>query len=304
MRLLIAAVLMLIAGSASAERRVAFTFDDLPGLATPCDLGAYDRLNRKLVAAITRNGIPATGLVVDSRLCARQQQHLPALYNIWLDAGLELGNHTRSHRDLNEVPLEAFQADVIAGETTLGPLLAARGRKIRYFRYPFLRSATEIGKKRAFEEFLRRRGYEKAPVTIDNDEYIYAAVYDAASAAGDRDLTARIADDYGRYMESIFAFYEDLSRSTLGYELPQVLLLHANALNADHLDRIVHIARQRGYQFISLETALRDPAYARRDAYVGRRGLSWLHRWALDAGKPAPAHPAVPGWVMQLYRRR
>jgi hypothetical protein len=158
----------------------------------------------------------------------------------------------------------------------------------------------ELTKKRAFEKFLRGRGYVNAPVTIDNDEYIYADVY----ARADAETKEKVAADYVRYMDSVFAFYEQLSRDTLGYEPPQVLLLHDNVLNADHLDALVAMVRRRGYTIVPIAEALRDPAYARRDAYIGRRGLSWLHRWALDAGKPAPMQPDVPQWVTDLYRAR
>ena len=85
---------------------------------------------------------------------------------------------------------------------------------------------------------------------------------------------------------------------------PQILLLHDNRLNADALDALVAMARRRGYSFISVDEALKDPAYRRQDASVGRRGLSWLHRWALDDGKKPPAQPDVPDWVMELYRAR
>jgi peptidoglycan-N-acetylglucosamine deacetylase len=286
------AVLLFAMPLAAGPRRVVFTFDDIPGVqhgGDRCDLAP---LNRRLVAAIVRNRLPALGLVVESRGCPRD---LAALYSIWLDADLELGNHTASHRDFNTTPLEEFQRDTIAGEATLKKL----GRKPRYFRYPFLRSGTELGKKRAFETFLRERGYVNAPVTIDNDEYIYADVYARATEAETRQ---KVATDYIRYMSSVFAFYEQFSRDTLGYEPPQILLLHDNPLNADHLDALVAMVRRRGYRVIPIDEALRDAAYARRDAYIGRRGLSWIHRWAFDAGKPAPMQPDVPKWVMELYR--
>lgn len=304
MRVLLCLIVLASGLEATPSRRVAFTFDDLPGLGAPCDVAVFERLNRKLVGAIRRNAIPAAGLVVESRLCPEQRHRIGKLYEIWLDAGLELGNHTHSHRDFNSTPLAEYQEDVIAGEKTLRPLLAARGMPLRYFRYPFLRAGTELAKKRAFERFLRERGYSNAPVTIDNDEYIFAGVYATASKKGDVKLAARVADEYIRYMKSVFLFYEKLSIDTLGYELPQILLLHVNEINADHLDRLAQLARDRGYTFISMEEALRDPAYARQDAYIGRRGLSWLHRWALDDGKSPPDQPDVAGWVMDLYRAR
>ncbi|HUP48162.1 MAG TPA: polysaccharide deacetylase family protein [Thermoanaerobaculia bacterium] len=297
-------ILLILAGPpAFASRSVAFTFDDLPGIGG-CDMASLERLNRKLVAAIRRHGIPAAGLVVESRVCPRQRHRIGKLYEIWLDAGLELGNHTHSHRDLNRTDLAEYQADVLAGEKTLRPLLEARGKPLRYFRHPFLRSGTELPKKRAFEAFLREHGYTILPVTIDNDEYIYAAAYDGALKRGEGELAERLAGDYIRYMESIFAFYERLSRETLGYELPQILLLHVNRLNADHLRPLAEMARRRGYRFVSAGEALRDEAYGREDAYTGARGLSWLQRWAIDDGTRPPLHPEVPGWVMDLYRRR
>jgi peptidoglycan/xylan/chitin deacetylase (PgdA/CDA1 family) len=290
-RALLAVLLLCALPLSAAPRSVVFTFDDIPGVSHGADRCDLAPLNRKLVEAIKRNRIPALGLVVESRGCRNQ---LASLYSIWLDAGLELGNHTASHRDFNVTPLEEFQRDTIEGETTLVKL----GRKPKYFRFPFLRSGTELAKKRAFEKFLDERGYVNAVVTIDNDEYIYADVY----ARADEATAKRVAEDYIRYMESVFAFYEQFSRDTLGYEPPQILLLHDNLLNADTLDALTAMVRRRGYRIVPIAEALKDPVYARRDAFIGKRGLSWMHRWALDAGKPAPMQPEVPAWVNELYR--
>jgi hypothetical protein len=88
----------------------------------------------------------------------------------------------------------------------------------------------ELDKRRAFEAFLAGRGYTIAPVTIDNDEYIYAAVYANALRGGDAAAASKIGADYLRYMESAFSFVEGVSRRLTGREIRQVLLLHANAL--------------------------------------------------------------------------
>lgn len=288
----------------AADRRVAFTFDDIPGVGAGCNVSVVSAMNRKLVGTIRKNNIPALGLVVDSNLCQASRDELASVYEIWLDAGLELGNHTASHRDLNRQPLTAYQDDTLLGEKTIRPLLEARGKRPRYFRYPFLRSGLDLEKKRAFEAFLKEHDYVIAPVTIDNDEYVYADIYRRAMNRGDKTVANRIADDYIRYMESMFAWYESFSQSTLGYEIPQILLLHANHLNADHLPRLIAMAKRRGYRFISIDEALRDPAYKRADSYVGPRGLSWLQRWALDDGKTIPAENDLPKWVFDLYRAR
>ena len=61
-------------------------------------------------------------------------------------------------------------------------------------------------------------------------------------------------------MEEVFAFFEEYSVEVVGYDIPQVPLLHANALNADHLDALLSMIEGRGYEFISLAEALRSPA--------------------------------------------
>lgn len=45
-----------------------------------------------------------------------------------------------------------------------------------------------------------------------------------------------------------------------------------------------------------------DSAYERPDTYVGRRDLSWLQRWALEAGVPVPDEPREAAWVAAAFR--
>ena len=97
-------------------------------------------------------------------------------------------------------------------------------------------------------------------------------------------------------------FDEERSRRVLGYEPPQVLLLHANELNADRLDALVAMIRGRGYRTIPLAEAVADPAYGRRDGYIGPRGLSWIHRWGLAEGLEVVEEPREPEWLREARR--
>jgi hypothetical protein len=85
-----------------------------------------------------------------------------------------------------------------------------------------------------------------APVTIDNDEFVYAAAYAGALRRGDRAAAGRIAEDYLRYMDEVFSFFEEVSRRTIGREIAQVLLLHANSLNADQFGAVAAAIVGRG----------------------------------------------------------
>lgn len=293
----------------ASERSVAATFDDLPGPPGGLRSNAVDALGentRKLLASVARHRIPVVGFVNEGKLVVEgegpaQAEARRAVLKLWADAGHELGNHSYSHRSLNTTPLDEFQADVVRGEPVTRALLAATGRSLRYFRHPFLQVGLELEKRRAFESFLAGRGYEVAPVTIDNDEWIYAAVYADALRRGDDAAAARVGSDYLRYMESVFAFAEGVSRRLFGREIHQVLLLHANALNADYFDRLAQATESRGYAFITLEQALRDEAYRLPDSYVGRWGISWLHHWEISAGRKRSPSPDPPEWILKAH---
>ena len=59
--------------------------------------------------------------------------------------------------------------------------------------------------------------------------------------------------EYVAYMESVVAFFEQRAVEVAGREFPQVLLLHANQLNADLMPDLLAMFRRRGYGFVSLE---------------------------------------------------
>jgi len=85
--------------------------------------------------------------------------------------------------------------------------------------------------------------------------------------------------------------------------VPQTLIIHAIALNADALDDLLKMLEGRGYHFITLDEAMRDKAYATPDAYVGKTGPSWLFRWSRTIAPMSDfrADPEIPAWVMSLY---
>jgi peptidoglycan/xylan/chitin deacetylase (PgdA/CDA1 family) len=294
-----------ISQTRAETRAVAVTFDDLPATAVGMvanDVASLTAMTRSLLNAVRKHGVPAVGFVNEGKLFhpgapAGDAEGRMAVLRLWLNAGLELGNHTYSHRDLNRTPLDDFQADVIRGEAVTRKLADAAGMTFRYFRHPFLHVGQDIEQRRAFETFLAARGYTVAPVTVDNDDFVYAAAYARALRRGDAATAARIGDDYLRYMDEVFTFFEAASRRVLGREIPQVLLLHANTLNADRFDRVAAALVRRGYRFISLDEALQDKAYRLPDTFVGAPSNSWFNHWEITAGRDPIPTPRPAEWV-------
>ena len=275
--------------SVNKARRVVITIDDLP-VATRlyrADVAAQARITNKLLAAIKSRQVPAIGFVNEGKVVSKNEADLRSVEFLrqWLQAGAELGNHTHSHSDLHKVSVEAFIADIARGELTTRRVLAEQDARLRYFRHPYLHTGRSETERQAVDTFLTERGYRVAPVTIDNADYIYAVAYERALAKSDEALASRVGESYVDYMVRYFAFYERTSRDLLGYELPQILLIHANALNADYLGQLLDAVAQRGYRFIDLDEALEDPAYQSDDRYFGPAGITWLHRWALTEGR-------------------
>jgi len=152
---------------------IALTFDDFPARAPY----VTDRLIAQLHAAHA----PAIAFVNEVKVRGTGDRRLRE----WLDAGLELGNHTYSHVSIDSVPFERYRDDLIRGETVTRALLAQRGERLRYFRHPQLHTGPTAEYKRKLDALLAERGYTVAPVTIDTDDFIFAAVYERAKARGD-----------------------------------------------------------------------------------------------------------------------
>ncbi len=285
------------------QRFIAVTIDDLPVVSTRRDLKNRQEITRKLLAHITKAKIPAIGFVNETKLYTdgKRDEAQVELLRSWLSAGLELGNHTFSHVNIADVPLEKYEDEILKGEVITKELLETKGLRMRFFRHPYLWTGLTLETKSDLGKFLGEHGYTIAPVTIDNSDWIFARAYDNAFDKGDQKLMAQVGAAYVPYLEAKMDYWERQSVKILGREIKQTLLIHANFINSDYLYDIAKMLKKRGYKFVSLEEALKDEAYKLPDNYIRRSGISWLHRWALDKGKEylVPDEPKTPDFVLK-----
>lgn len=284
------------------ERTVAVTFDDLPFAAVPAENNtALEDMTARLLQGIQNAQVPATGFVNEAKLYheGNLDPARVALLRSWLKAGFELGNHTYSHPSLNRVPLDSFQADLLRGETVTRPLMQTEGRSLRWFRHPFLHLGTTPEVHMAFQGFLAAHGYTIAPVTVNNSEWVFATAYARAQMQGNQEAAQQIGAAYVPYMEAVFSRVEQLALDLFGHPIPHVLVLHANALNADYFAALAAMLRQRGYRFVTVDEAIKNTAYTSPMGFSGLEGESWLEHWARYVGLRPPSPPPVPGLVTQ-----
>jgi len=307
-----AAVLLAERGAASAvrsRRTVAVTVDDLPFVAYGLPLEAVRKLSRELVASLAARKVPAVAFVNEDRLFVRGEvDERIALLTEWLDAGMELGNHTFGHVGFTATPLPKMKDAVVQGEVVTRGLLARRGKTLRWFRHPFTQTGPTKEAKDAFETFLAERGYTVAPFSIEHEDWVFASADAKLAAERDEAGRTRLLEAYLENFEARVAFYEERSRALFGREIPQIHLAHANALNARAMPYLLERLERRGYAFVTLDEALADPAWKSPDGYVGKWGPSWLHRFAAARGEDVRAlfraEPEAPTWVAQLDEAR
>lgn len=277
-------VFLLMAMFCYSQNRICITIDDLPVV----DYGMknYMEVTQGILKALKKYDAPAIGYVNENKLYdnGRLDSSKVALLEMWLQRGLELGNHTYSHMNYHSVNLKEFGEDILKGEQMIKPLSAKYGKEVKYFRHPYLRSGSSQATSDSLKVFLQTNGYIEAPVTIDNEEYLFAKAYAVATFRGDKLLIEKVGEAYLEYMKRQIEYYERASSDLLGRNMDHILLIHANLINAIYLDDLLEFLQEKGYEFVSQADVLKDPAYKQEVTRFSNWGISWIHRWGLSKG--------------------
>ncbi len=184
------AFLACVCSCAAQSRTVAVTFDDLPvvGMKTAQEARS---INLAILNALARHHAPATGFVIESKLREIGAKPGAGILQEWLQHGQDLGNHTFSHRDLNDLTMGEFENEVILGEASIG--------KPRYLRFPFNHTGDTQEKHDAVAALLAKRGYRVATCTIDNEDYEFARAYELMLARKDEVSAKKLRAEYLAY---------------------------------------------------------------------------------------------------------
>jgi peptidoglycan/xylan/chitin deacetylase (PgdA/CDA1 family) len=291
---------------AQQSRKVAITVDDLPGAVPGTDSAMGDLAdliseNHRICQALQNHKAPAIGFVIQKKLQVSGERDARArLLEEWLASGFGLGNHTYSHAHFSASSLEQFEDETVRRAVVALQLLAARGKSERYFRHPALDTSATPETEAVFEGFLQERGYKIAPVTVENADYAFNDVLADVVGQNDEAVVSRTRAEYIAHTQAMFRYVEDASKSVLGREIPQVWLIHDNEINAELLDTLRSDLERRGYSFVSLDSAMTDPAYATPDPGVGlmdRCYLCWRDRLKLLSGPTPTRGPSPPAWI-------
>jgi peptidoglycan/xylan/chitin deacetylase (PgdA/CDA1 family) len=190
-------------------RSVAITVDDLP-LAGGVD--AAETINQKLLAALQAHHVPVTGFVIQSRVESLGVEMGAGILREWVKRGFDLGNHTYSHADANNLSVEEIEREIVRGEATIGPLMKESGKKLGYFRFPFNHTGDTKEKHDAVAALLAQRGYRLATCTIDTSDYLFNNAYVAMLARNDVESARKLRAEYLAFTSTEIDYYAGLNK--------------------------------------------------------------------------------------------
>lgn len=266
----ILSILLVTVSSTLLAQKIAITLDDLPfgysgGFTDEEKIEAFDDILREL----KKYKVKATCFVTTGNM----SEATKVILDKAVAAGHQLGNHTNNHFDLNNVSAKKYIADVDSCQ-----LLANNWINSKYFRYAKLHRGDTAPKRDSVYNYLTEKGYIIAPVTIDNSEWVYNRGYSLAKKIADGKNMDRLGKEYLYHMKEVTARYQKLSLQLTGREIPQILLLHANPINAEYLGKLLDWYKKEGWEFSTLDEVMKDDFYSTKDDYVGPYGLSQLER--------------------------
>ncbi len=249
---------------------IAITFDEVPGAQT---FGKVDAraISYMILEALKKYNVKATGFVIGSNVGENAD-----LLGDWLNAGQKLGSMTFSNQDINELDPENYVKEIRSGNDEIEDILSNFGQTTRYFRYPFLHYGQTSRIKKAVGGYLDSKGIVVGHATVIVDDYLYDMQLQKFGDVPDSSEYMLLLDQYLNSILDELERVEELTMKVAGRPVKQILKLRCNRLNATYLDDILSALKARGYRFITLDAALRDPIYQQSESYTGTRGLGWV----------------------------
>ena len=268
--------------------RVAITFDDLPAHGPLLHDETRMQIIEKFLAAFRSHRLPpVTGFINGGKLEGHERER--NVLEAWVHAGNPLGNHTYSHSHLSDIGVSAYIADIDRNDPILESLTAqANVGSYKTFRYPFLEEGTDIATREAIRNHLSAHGYRIAAVTIDFGDWAWNEPYARCAETHDDRAIRALKTTYIGNADHFLAWAKAAGAQIYGRSIPQILLLHIGAFDAEMIDALLSSYEDMGVKFIALDEALADPIYTTDTRDLPDVGSTFLEQLINTENLPHP----------------
>lgn len=240
--LLLLLSLLFFKNGIAEERIIAITMDDLPFVGE----GAIFNLNL-IIDCIQKNNIPVTGFMIGESVGPKTWPVLERFREV----GKSLGNHTYTHPSLDQMDVDTYIQEIARTDHKLQSLIT----EPKYFRYPYLAMGKGLKREKVLN-YLASQNYHVAPVNIDSKDFIFNQQLLAVPEIERREFIKKLEPVYLDYILIQTLNAEQFNRANHFENRAQILLIHANLLNAYLLGDIIELYKELGYRFVSLKEAL------------------------------------------------
>jgi len=243
-------------GLHAQAQSVAFTFDDGPRVAATPLLSPQQR-NQALLDALAAQHVSAALFVTCGNGADRPEGY--ALAQAWGKAGHAIGNHTMTHLDLNsaKVTLAQYEQEITDCDRITSTLPGYQ----KWFRFTFLREGNTPEKSAGMRAFLAQTGYRNAYVSLDTSDWRLDEKLVQVLEKNPQADIAPIRQAYLSHIRQRALAYRDLSRQLEGRDIPQIILMHHNLINALWLKDAIQQFRDMGWTITTPAAAFSDPVY-------------------------------------------
>lgn len=262
-------------------RSIALTFNDLPGRG-PFGFWRPREISNLILRTLEKHNAPAAGFVVQEKI--EDDRTGLIVLDDWANRGFLLGNQSWGRADYNVLNFEDFWQHVMDGDKTIRALSLRHRIPYRFFRFPQLHQGNTSGKRKDAARALRRADYKVAHVTVKTSDHLFLAAFLAHER--EPEAIAKLKALFLGHVSENLDYAERQSEAVFGRSIAQILLLRCTIATATFLDDLLTLLEQRGYSFVTLPEALKDPAYGTPEEYAGPYGLSFIDRVA--DGKDIP----------------
>jgi peptidoglycan/xylan/chitin deacetylase (PgdA/CDA1 family) len=242
----------------SAHPVIALTFDDLPAAGSLPPGENRTIIATKLTAELTANHLKGIYGFVNAIKLENDPDAQQAL-RIWVDAGMNIGNHTWSHPSLGDLSAETFEEEIARNEPALAQYAGARNW--HWLRYPFLAEGETLEKRDAVRGWLSQHGYRVAEVTLNFQDYSWNDAFGRCTARQDAAAIAWLRQSYLQSAADFITLGREEEQIAFGHEIPNVMLLHATAFTTMMLPDLIDLLRKEGFRFAPLAKVERNVAY-------------------------------------------